>query len=252
MIEVISTILGVIKEIVRISDEMEEAGTQASRLARRLVELERPLGKLKRSVDEEKYLPHEKNLRRLESLVKEAKVFLIDFKGRNLFRRVMNRQSDLETFVTLTNELKDVVHIFNFSLNVHVWEQESEKDREDDLKRLLHIEKMLEEHTEKVVEEQRIEFRRAAEEIIGGQNKMYLEQKRMYQEFKNYLGRRRTVDRRIGQASAVRMGLLICHSSFSGSVVRPASRDLICFLTRRMMTKGLSCSRSGSASLWST
>lgn len=214
MMEILSAILDVINVIVRITDELEEAGTQAARLARRLVELEGPLGQLKRSIDEGKEVPHERNFRRLERLVKEAMVFLLEFKGRNLFRRVINRQSDLETFRTLTNELKDIVHIFSFSLNVQVWERESEKDREDDLKRLLQIEKM--------IEEQWIEFRRAAAEIIGGQNKVYLMQKRIYEEFKNYLDRRRTVDRRIGQAAEVRVSLLTCHSIFSGCFVGPA------------------------------
>lgn len=88
----------------------------------------------------------------------------------------MNRWSGLERFNHLTDEIKEVVLMFNFGLNVQAWEQENERDRDNDSKRLLHIAKIIEEHMERLVEEQLKgfgELKRANEIMIGEQQRIY-------------------------------------------------------------------------------
>lgn len=172
MVDVISVVLAAIQEIVQIVDEIEEVGTQAARLARRLATLEGPVKRVKKYAEEGKYIYPERKVRRLEDLVRQVHAFLRELKVRNLFRNVVNRRSDLERFHTLTEDLKEVVVMFNFELNFQAWDQENERDRENDGKRLLHIEKMLEDQAARG-------FEHAEEPII-------VEQKAMYEELMSY------------------------------------------------------------------
>lgn len=191
MIDILSVVLGVIQEIVQIADEMEQAGTQAARLVRRLAELEAPVKRMRKSVEEGKDIFTEKNIRRLENLTTEGRDFLRRIKATNLFWRVLNRRSDLERFHALTEDIKEVVLIFNFEINVQAWEQENERDRENDWRRLLHIEKML--------EEQHKGFEKAKEQIIVEQKKMHGEiMSHLQQSVSGADVRQRTTVRAIG------------------------------------------------------
>lgn len=54
MIDILSVVVSAIQDIAQIAEELEEAGTQAARLARRLAELERPVEQMARSVKDGK------------------------------------------------------------------------------------------------------------------------------------------------------------------------------------------------------
>lgn len=127
MVDVISAVLAVIQEIVQIIDEMEEVGTQAPRVARRLANLEGPVKLMQKSGEEGKDVCPETNLRRSENLMTQGHAFLRELKGRNPIRQVVNRHSVVERFHTLTEDIKEVVLMFNFELNFQAWKQENEK-----------------------------------------------------------------------------------------------------------------------------
>lgn len=191
MVDVISVVLAVLQEVVKMANEMEEVGTQAARLARRLADLEGPVKRIKNSVEEGNDIFPARNFRRLENLVTEGHAFLRELKDRNSFRRVMKRRSDLEKFQALTEDTKEVILIFNFELNVQGWEQENDWDQNNDERRLLHIEEMLEK-----------QLTNGFERVLGMQSKML-------EEFKSHLREQRTTEAAVALPTTVRA---ICFS----------------------------------------
>lgn len=206
MVDVISVVLAVIQEVVRIADDMEEVGTQAARLARRLAGLEGPVVQMKASIEEGKNVFPERDVRRLENLVTEGLDVLQKLKARKIFGRVKNRHSDRKKFHTLTEEIKEVVMIFNFGLSVRAWDTESEGDREKDERRLLHMETMLEE--QKLMHEE--------------QKLMHEEQKKMHEDSMGHLRQGCAIGATVAQPLTVRA---IYFSFYLENVNFSCSRD---------------------------